>query len=72
MDDEKKLVLELDDDALAQSMELDDPFALYGRERRVDRAEKKGASNGDLIERLTENAGAELGEVERDVGKLGH
>jgi hypothetical protein len=72
MDDQKKLVLQLDDDSLSQSVELDHPFALYSRERRIDRAEKKGASNGDLIERLTENARAELGEIERDVGKLGH
>ena len=70
--DEEQVVLEHEDDALAQPLERDDPLAVDGGERRLDRAQQERARQPHLVERLADHAVGDALDVDGDVGQLGH
>ena len=52
MKNEKEIILEREDDPLAEAAKLDDPLPLRGADRYIDRPEKEGAREPHLLERL--------------------
>src|SRR5439155_10342971 len=72
VEDEEELALELEDDALAEAAEPDDPPALRLADRRIDGADEKWGREPDTLERLPDHARGQVLDVDDDVGKLGH
>lgn len=72
MDDEADLVVEGDDDALADAVEVSDPGGLGGFERGIERAEERDAADAGGVERGPDEPRAEQVEVEADVGEFGY
>src|SRR5689334_25210931 len=56
VNDQIKIVFERDDDALAETLQADDPFAKSFGYRRLDRAQEKRARKTYAVQRLAENA----------------
>ena len=72
MDDEEEVVLEAEDDALAEPAERDDRATDDGGDRWIDGAQEERAREAHRLERLAENARREALEVQLDVGVLRH
>jgi hypothetical protein len=72
MDDEEEVVLEAEDDALAEAAQCDDGFSGELCGTGLDRAKDEWVGEPDLFERMAEHAGFQRFEVDRDVGKFGH
>ena len=72
MQHEEQVVVELEDDALAEPAQAADRLAEDGVDRRVEGAEEKRIGEPDLRQRLADDAGAEAVDVGDDVGKFGH
>src|SRR5262249_8130803 len=71
MQHEKKVVLECHDDPLAEAAKLDHPLPLRGGDRHIDRAEEERALEPHLLERLVQNAGAKMPDVEGGIRIFG-
>jgi hypothetical protein len=72
MDDQKELVLEFEDDALADSPQAQNPAALDSANRRLEGTQYKRTANTDLLNGFLENALLERFYIDRNVGQLGH
>jgi hypothetical protein len=68
MEDEEEAVVELEDDAFADASEGGDGVAFKVFDTWLDGAEEEGASDADVVERLTDDARGEGGEVGGDIG----
>ena len=71
MKNEKEIILEREDDPLAEAAKLDNPLPLRGADRHIDRAEEEGAREPYLLERLVPDAGTKMLDVKRDVRIFG-
>ena len=71
MKNEKEIILEREDDPLAEAAKLDDPLSLRGGDRHIDRAEEEGAREAHVFERLVRDAGTKMLDVKRDVRIFG-
>ena len=71
MKNEKEIILEREDDALAETTKLDNPLSLRGAHGHIDRAEEEWAREPNLFERLVRDAGTKMLDVERDVRIFG-
>ena len=67
MDDGEDLVLELQHQALADAPHVLDPLAGRGGDRRVDRAQDKGAAEADALKNLSTDEAFERLAVGHDV-----
>lgn len=56
MKNEKEIILEREDDPLAEVSKLDNPLPLRGADRYIDRAEEEWAREPYLLERLVQDA----------------
>jgi hypothetical protein len=72
MNHQIQLIVELPDDALAETADASHDVAFDRAEWRIDRAEKKRADEADARQRLSDDPGMEGVEVEEDIGELGH
>ena len=72
VDHRRKPALELDDDSLAKAAQSDHASAGERLRRRGDGADDERVADAQPLERLSENAGRERFEVDRDVRKLRH
>ena len=72
MQDQEEVVIECEDDALADAAEGADGLAFDGGDGRDGGAEEERGGDAELFEGLVEDAGAEGGQVGRDVGEFGH
>ena len=68
----KRLILQLEHDALAQPTETGHPAPLGFRHRRHHRSEHERVADGEVLQPLPENPGLQAGKVDLDVGELGH
>src|SRR6516164_3543712 len=71
MKNEKEIILEREDDPLAEAAKLDNPLPFRGADRHIDRAEEEGAREPHLFQRLVRDAGTKMVDVKRDVRKFG-
>ena len=72
MEDEEEVVVEAEDDALADAAERADGAAFDGLDAWDGGAKKEGRGDAEVFERLADDAGLQRGEVGGDVGELGH
>src|SRR2546425_6829745 len=72
MEDEEDVSLHLPHDALSQASQSHDFATLCRAERRVDRAQQRGADHTGTLERLADDTRGQCLEVNRDVGELRH
>jgi hypothetical protein len=70
MQDEEKIIVEREDDALADAADTADRLAVNGGDRRVDRPEDEWADQVQAFETLADDAGLQCVDVDNDVGKL--
>jgi hypothetical protein len=52
MKNEKEIILEREDDPLAEAAKLENSLSLRGTDRHIDRAEEKWAREAHLLKRL--------------------
>ena len=71
MKHEKEIVLECEDDPLAEAAKLDDPLSPRGADRHIDGAQEEWAREPHLFERLVRDAGTKMLDVKRDVRIFG-
>src|SRR2546425_11491523 len=71
MEDEEELALHLPHDAFPNAPQGHDLATLRRGERRVDRAQQRGADDAGALERLPDDPGGQRLEGDRDVGELG-
>jgi hypothetical protein len=71
MKHEKEVILEREDDPLAEAAKLDHPLPLRGADRHLDRAEEERARKPHFLERLVQDAGTKMLDVNRDIGIFG-
>jgi hypothetical protein len=70
--DQKEVLFEREDDALAETPEVRHFLAERLAQRRRGRAHEKRALEPDAEQRATSRARGEVLHVERDIGKLRH
>ena len=70
--DQEQLAVELDRDALAEPVQVDDRPPLRRRRRRVDRAEEERAREPQAAEQPAGDPLPQALDVDDDVGQLGH
>jgi hypothetical protein len=71
MKNEKEIIVEREDDPLAEAAKLDNPLPFRGADRHIDRAEEEWAREPHLLERLVPDAGTKMLNVKRDVRIFG-
>jgi hypothetical protein len=71
MKNEKEIILERENDPLAEAAKLDDPLSPRGADRHIDGAEEEWAREPHLFERLVRDAGTKMLDVKRDVRIFG-
>ena len=71
MKNEKEIIVEREDDLLAEAAKLDNPLPFRGADRHIDRAEEEWAREPHLLERLVPDAGTKMLDVKRDVRIFG-
>src|SRR5215472_8024753 len=71
MKNEKEIILEREDDPLAETANLDDSLPPRGADRHIDGAEEEWAREPHLFERLVRDAGTKMLDVKRDVRIFG-
>ena len=69
---EVKVALEVEDDALAHAAHRLDALAVRLAERGIERAARGRAGHANRLERLADDAAAQVHQVDFDVGQLGH
>ena len=69
---EKEVVVQLEDDPLAEARDRPNRLSLDGGDRRVEGPEEEGARDPRGEERLSDDAGLERDEVRGNVGQLRH
>jgi hypothetical protein len=72
MDDDEQLVVQLENDAFAESLHGDDALADQVGEWRLDRAEEERRLETHLVERLSDDAASKRLDINGDVGELRH
>ncbi len=72
MQNEEKLTLERDDDALADSPDADDFPSLGGCDRRRHAAQHEGIHEPHALERPPDEAAFQMLDIDDDVGQLRH
>jgi hypothetical protein len=68
MENHKQIVVQLENDALAEPLHADDALADQVRERRLDGAQQEWRLESNFLERLPNDAPAERFDVHSDVG----
>jgi hypothetical protein len=71
MDDEEEVVVEHQDDALADAADAANSLAVKRVDGRVDGAKNERAEEMDPIDRVSRDLPGQRFEVDNDVGKLG-
>src|SRR5262249_29980350 len=71
MKNEKEIILEREDDPLAEAPKLDNLLPFRRANRHIDRAEEEWAREPYVFERLVQDAGTKMLDVKRDVGIFG-
>ncbi len=72
VEDDEEIAVEREHDALAEAPEADDAASLELTRRGRDGAHQKRVADPKAFERLTEDAGVQRFEIDRDVRELGH
>ena len=72
VDDEKQIVVEGEDDALADAAHAADDRAVDRVDRRIDRAEDERAVEREPLEAAADDVARQRLEVDDDVGEFGH
>src|SRR5687768_8554544 len=72
MEDQKDVVFELENDALAEPAQRCDGMTRNTRERRVDRTKQERARKTDPTDAMAENARVQRVQIESDIRKLRH
>ncbi len=72
MEHDEQLVVEADDDALAEARQPAHGPATKGGDRRVDGAQHEGVSEPDILQRPTRQAALQRLDIGGDVGQFGH
>src|SRR6059036_379709 len=70
MDDEKKIVVEFEDDALADAAHAAHDLAVDDVNRWIDGAEDEGAEEIEAFEALADDVAGQRFDVDNDVGKF--
>ena len=72
MKDEEQVVVQLEDDSLAEPTETADGPACGPRQRRVNAAQEKWIGQPDLVQRPAHDAEMQTFEIDDDVLEFGH
>ena len=72
MKDQEEIVLQLEDDALAQAAETQDLAVFALLYRRLDGPEQKRTREADLLKGLAYDPRLQGVDVEQDIGQFGH